>query len=61
MMIVITDTDKLFDECSVVVVVVVAVVVDYGAVVTVSDLLGESFEGTGCHRQNVPVYRIFLD
>lgn len=39
------DSDELFDECSVVVVVVaVAVVVDYGAVVTVSDLLGESFE-----------------
>jgi hypothetical protein len=36
------DSDELFDECSVVVVVVV--VVDYGAVVTVSDLLGESFE-----------------
>jgi hypothetical protein len=35
------DSDELFDECSVVVVVVV---VDYGAVVTVSDLLGESFE-----------------
>src|SRR5687768_6271811 len=39
------DSDELFDECSVVVVVVaVVVVVDYGAVVTVSDLLGESFE-----------------
>ena len=39
------DSDELFDDCSVVVVVVVAVVaVDYGAVVTVSDLLGESFE-----------------
>jgi hypothetical protein len=39
------DSDELFDECSVVVVVVVAVVaVDYGAVITVSDLLGESFE-----------------
>ena len=39
------DSDELYDECSVVVVVVVvAVVVDYGAVVTVSDLLGESFE-----------------
>jgi hypothetical protein len=40
------DSDELFDECSVVVVVVVAavVVVDYGAVVTVSDLPGESFE-----------------
>lgn len=37
------DSDELFDDCSVVV-VVVAVVVDYGAVVTVSDLLGESFE-----------------
>jgi hypothetical protein len=34
------DSDELFDECS----VVVVVVVDYGAVVTVSDLLGESFE-----------------
>ena len=35
------DSDELFiDDCS----VVVAVVVDYGAVVTVSDLLGESFE-----------------
>jgi hypothetical protein len=35
------DSDELFDECSV---VVAAVAVDYGAVVTVSDLLGESFE-----------------
>ena len=34
------DSDELFDECS----VVVVVVVDYGAVVTVSDLLRESFE-----------------
>jgi hypothetical protein len=32
------DSDELFDDCSVV------VAVDYGAVVTVSDLLGESFE-----------------
>src|SRR5918992_2649322 len=31
------DSDELFDDCSVVV-----VVVDYGTVVTVSDLLGES-------------------
>jgi hypothetical protein len=34
------DSDELFDDCSVVVVVAV---VDYGPVVTVSDLLGESF------------------
>ena len=39
------DSDELFDDCSVVVAVVAVVaVVDYGAVVTVSDLLGESFE-----------------
>jgi hypothetical protein len=38
------DSDELFDDCSVVVVVVVVVVViDYGPVVTVSELLGESF------------------
>jgi hypothetical protein len=37
------DSDEPFDDCSVVVVVVVVAVVDYGAVVTVSDLLGESF------------------
>ena len=35
------DSDELFDDCSVVVIVIA--VVDYGPVVTVSDLLGESF------------------
>jgi hypothetical protein len=34
------DSDELFDDCPVVVVVAV---LDYGPVVTVSDLLGESF------------------